>query len=125
MGLSRLGCGGFALLAAFLLVNSCLGPTYNPGVLKAIRAESELLMAKHPLEPPKRWAEIPKSEWPPSIASLQPEIVTVHEWGVHIWIKPFFDGGWGYEIPRDPKVKPMPEGCYSEPGPGVFWHDPC
>jgi len=80
-------------------------------------------MAVHPTQ---GWAVVPEREWPPVIASLHPHAVTVYGWGIDISIKPYFDGGWGYAIPRkDKQDLPMPAACYSEPGQGVFWHDPC
>ena len=125
MAISRLGCGGLAVLAALLLLSSCPGPTYNPGVLKAIKTESEMLAASHPIKPSEHWVHVPESEWPPVIASLKPEWVTVYRWGVDIYVIPFFDGGWGYQVGRSKQDLPMLPGCYSEPSPGVFWHGPC
>jgi hypothetical protein len=102
-----------------------MGPTHDESVLRAIKTESERLVATHPIKPPAHWADIPKREWPPTIAGLRPFSVTVFEWGVDILVRPDFDGGWGYEVPRDKRDLPMPAGCYSEPGPGVFWHGTC
>ena len=117
---------GVAVLATLVLIGGCVFPTYDQSKLKAIRAESMALMAAFPIDPSKRSADVPENRWPPAIAGLRPEHVTVHGWGVDIVIKPYFDGGWGYEIPRtDERDLPMPPGCYSEPGPGVFWHGPC
>ena len=115
----------FAILAAVILIAGCQCPTRNQTRLKAIKAEAELLMKTHPIKPPKDWAHLPKSQWPPAIAKLEPYSVTIHPWGVDISTKPYFDGGWGYMIPRQEKDLPMPAGCYSEPGPGVYWHGPC
>ena len=70
-------------------------------------------------------ADVAETAWPPVIASLRPHFVAVHTWGVSISIKPYFDGGWGYHVARSKRDLPMPEGCYSEPGEGVFWHGPC
>lgn len=118
--------GGALLLSAMLtLLCGCTGPSRDQAVLQAIKAETELLATTHPITPPQGWADVPEHEWPPTIASLQPNAVTIHPWGVHISIKPYFDGGWGYGIPRRKQDLPMPEQCYSEPGPGVFWHGPC
>ena len=41
--------------------------------------------------------------------------------------KPFFDGGWGYGVPRSGKKEDlgMVLGCWSEVSPGLFWHGPC
>jgi hypothetical protein len=99
-------------------------PTHNQSELKAIKAEAQSLVATHPIKP-KGWVDVPKSEWPPVIASLQPYSVTVHTWGVDISIKPYFDGGWGYAVSRNKRDLPMLEKCWSEPGQGVFWHGPC
>jgi hypothetical protein len=114
-----------AVLAALILVAGCERPTRNQVALKAIKAESELLMKTHPIRPPETSVEVPSSLWPPAIAKRHPESVTVYEWGVEILTKPYFDGGWGYMIPRRKQDVPMPSSCYSEPGPGVYWHGPC
>lgn len=113
-----------AFLAALVLLTGCAWPTFDQAALKAIRAEALLLMKTHPIKPPKDWAKVPKSQWPPAIAKLQPESVTVYEWGVDIWTNPHFDGGWGYHVPRRKEDLPRPAGAYSEPGPGVYWHGP-
>ncbi|MGH6614900.1 hypothetical protein [Sphingomonas sp.] len=118
----------FAVFAALTLLTGCAIPsipTFSQSRLKAIKAESQLLMATHPIEPSKGWADIPKNQWPPVIASLQPFDVTVYKWGVNIGIKPYFDGGWGYHIGRSKQELPMPPGCYWELSLGVFWHGPC
>ena len=82
-------------------------------------------MADHPVDLRQGWAEVSKRQWPPVIANLRPQFVSVHEWGVAIMIEPGFDGGWGYEIPRNKEDLPKPASCYAEPGRGVFWHGPC
>jgi hypothetical protein len=112
-----------ALLAVIALLGGCAVPTYNPWKLRAIRVEAQSLMARYPVTPSHGWVEVPKSEWPPVIASLRPELVTVDEWRVHIWIKPFFDGGWGYSVRRDDRGA-LPR-CHSALGQGVLWHTPC
>lgn len=114
-----------AFVAALLLLGGCELPTRNQATLKEIKAESEQLMKAYPIVPPDAWVNVPRDHWPPAIAKLEPFLVTVHEWGVDISTKPYFDGGWGYMIPRRKQDLPMPAGCYSEPGPGVFWHGPC
>lgn len=114
-----------AFVSALVLLTGCERPTHDQTALKAIKTESEMLMKAYPIVPTKGWTDVPKSQWPPAIAKLHPQSVTVHEWGVDISTKPYFDGGWGYMIPRREKDVPMPAGCYSEPGPGVFWHGPC
>ena len=121
--MARLSLG--AGLAMFALLCSCAGPSHDEAVLRAIRAESERLMATHPIKATQGWVVVPKNEWPPVIASLHPFDVAVFEWGVGITIKPYFDGGWGYDVTRGKRDLPMPAGCYSEPSPGVFWHGPC
>lgn len=115
----------FAVLAVLALIGGCTCPTHNQSTLRTIRTESQLLKATHPIDASKGWAEVPKSQWPPVIASLQPHSVTVYGWGVDILIKPYFDGGWGYGIARSKQDLPMASTCYSELGQGVFWHGPC
>lgn len=100
-------------------------PISDPVRLKAVRAEALSLMATYSPKPSRSYASLPKRQWPATIASLRPQIVLVDEQGVEILIKPFFDGGWGYQVTRDPRSLPMPRQCYSEVSPGVFWHDPC
>lgn len=113
----------FAILVALPLLVSCERPTSDQSVLMAIKAESRTLMAAYP---PKESTSIPKNSWPPAIASLQPESVTVYRQGIDIKTKPGFDGGYGYEVPRnDKRDLLMPPACYSELGQGVFWHGPC
>ena len=113
-----------AVLLPLTLLSGCPPhPSYNPFVLDAIRAESRVLIATYPTT---AIARVPDDRLPPVIASLKPESVTVHRWGVDIMTKPFFDGGWGYQVPRrDKRDLPMLPDCYSEPSPGVFWHEPC
>ncbi|HEX8442418.1 MAG TPA: hypothetical protein VF631_02090 [Allosphingosinicella sp.] len=115
MTIGGIGASGalFAALAALPLLSGCAWPTYSQSTLKAIKTESQLLMTANPIKPAERWTSVPQSQWPPVIASLHPYSVTVHQWGVHISIKPYFDGGWGYMIPRDKRDLPMPEACYS------------
>lgn len=121
----RMRFGTFAVLIIFLLVNSCLGPTYQVTTLRAIKAEARHLMTTYPIDPADGWADVPKSALPPAIASLDPKIVMLRRDKVLIIILPFFDGGWGYEIVERRDELGMLEGCYSEPYPGVFWHGPC
>lgn len=49
----------------------------------------------------------------------------VHQWGLDIVVKSYFDGGWGYHITDQARELPMPEGCYTKLAEDVFWHDPC
>ena len=121
----RRGAALTAMAIALALLSGCMGPTHDPSTLKAIKAESQRLIASHPITPPKGWAVVPRSEWPPVIASLRPYFVSVHPWGVDIMIKAEFDDNWGYEIPRNGQKPQFSGECYSEPGEGVFWHYPC
>lgn len=111
----------FAVIA---LLSGCTRPISDPVKLQAVKTESQSLAARHPMTSAQRSIEVPKSEWPPAIASLHPEIVWIHQWGVNITIKSYFDGGWGYDIPRAGHQPRMPAECYTEPSQGVFWHDP-
>ena len=114
----------FAILALALL-NSCSLPTYDPEKQRAIRTEAQALMARYPISRAEQWADVSKGGWPPVIASLDPYRVTVHSWGVNIWVKPYFDGGWGYHVATNKRDLPLPENCYSELSQAVFWHGPC
>ena len=116
---------GGIVLVTMLLLGGCERPSSDRAKLDAIKAEAFSLMTLYPVETTQSRREIPKDEWPSSIASLRPESVTVHWWGVDITTRPYFDGGWGYEIPRHGQELPMPAECYSEPSQGVFWHGPC
>lgn len=113
-----------AFVSALVLLTGCAWPTYNQATLKAIKTESEHLMKAYPIVPPKHSVRVPRGHWPPAIEKLRPESVTVYEWGVDIWTNPYFDGGWGYHVPRRKQDLPRPAGAYSEPGPGVYWHGP-
>ena len=93
--------------------------------LEHVRTEAFALMGTHPVAPQSSWRNIPKAEWPPTIASLNPSGVTVYAGGVDIMTRPSFDGGWGYNVPRNRRDLLMPANCYSEPSAGVFWHGPC
>jgi hypothetical protein len=74
--------------------------------------------------PTKAYATLPKGQWPHAIAALGPELVTVYEDGVEILIKPGFDGGWGYLVPRSQREPPEPAARYSYLGQGVYWYHP-
>lgn len=115
-----------AILAVVATLEGCPGPTSDAHKLRAIKAEAEALMTSLPDNPPRdKFGGIPKSHWPPAIASLQPHSVYVRPSDVRILTKPDFDGGWGYEIVRDKRDLGMPPDCYWEMIQGVFWHPPC
>lgn len=109
-----------AALTAFALLAGCARPTDDQSDLKAIKAESQALMTRIA----DTDAVVPRSRWPRVIASLNPKGVTVHQDGVDIMIKPYFDGGWGYFVPKDGRKAPQPEGRYSMLGHGVYWYHP-
>lgn len=116
---------GVLLASVLVLLCACARPVTDPAKLVAIRNEALSLAKSHPAPVNQGWAAIPKNQWPPTIASLAPKIVTVDDTGVDILIQHGFDGGYGYEIPRDGRSLAMPAKCYSEPAKGLFWHDPC
>jgi hypothetical protein len=124
----RRGAAFAALAIALTLLTGCTRPTHDQSTLKAIKAESQILMlTEQPVTygtVPKVIVTVPKSRWPRVIASLKPEWVTVFPDGVDIMIKPFFDGGWGYFVPRSEREPPEPAGRYSELGQGVYWYHP-
>ena len=109
----------FAVTAALILLGSCAWPTDDPATLKAINAESQMLMKAYPTD-----AEVPKARWPHAIASLEPELVSINSAGVHITTKPHFDGGWGYFVPRRGQGVPEPVERFEEVGHGVYWWHP-
>lgn len=114
-----------ATVAAVFFLSSCNRPIADAVRLEAIRAEAQALMNTHPPELPRNWRKVSRRQWPTAIASLHPEDVTVHTWGVDIVTKASVDGGYGYEVLRSKANLPMPATCYSEPSQGVFWHGPC
>jgi hypothetical protein len=110
-----------SLLAALALLAACAFPTFDQATLKAIQAESRTLMTTHSGETA---LDVPKSRWPRVIASLEPEFVMVFPDGVEILIKPDFDGGWGYHVPRNERQPPEPAGRYWALSHGVYWFHP-
>lgn len=78
-----------------------------------------MLMKSYPVD-----AKVRKLQWPPRIASLRPEFVSINEDGVHITTKPYFDGGWGYFVPRREGGLPEPVERFEEVGQGVYWWHP-
>lgn len=125
MHAARAGVAILAALAVATSLGGCDRPMFNMAKMKDLKAESFALMRTHPTKRIPGWQEIPKNEWPRVISSLHPNSVTVGQWGVDISTRPFFDGGWGYHVPRNKGDLPLPPGCYSEPSPGVFWYGPC
>lgn len=125
MGRSTYSTMTVATFAAISILGGCNRSISDPEQLKAIRVEAQALMKTLPPEQPNTSKNIPRDQWPAAIARLNPENVTVHAWGVGIMMKAYFDGGYGYDVPRDKTGLPMPAACYSEPIQGVFWHGPC
>lgn len=109
------------VLAALTLLAGCERPTRDQAALKAIKAESQTLMAAWPT---RTYATVPKSRWPRAIAGLKPFDVTVFPDGVDIMTKPYFDGGWGYFVARNERKPPQPAGRFSDLGDGVYWYHP-
>ncbi|WP_375186623.1 hypothetical protein [Sphingobium yanoikuyae] len=114
-----------AVAFATALLSGCTSPISDPGKLRAIESEARSLMVDYPVSSPSGWIDISKRRWPPKMASLKPEAVAVHDWGIDIMMKPGLDGGYGYAIAQSQKDLPMPAKCYSELRQGVFWHIPC
>lgn len=115
----------FAALVGVSILGGCDRPVSDPQQLKAIHAEAQKLMRTHTAQHAGSGRDVPREQWPTVISSLHPENVTVHTSGVGIPVKAGFDGGYGYEVPRNKAGLSMPAACYSEPSPGVFWHSPC
>ncbi len=77
-----------------------------------------MLMRAYPID-----ADPPKAQWPHTNASLEPEFVMINQDGVHITTRAYFDGGWGYSVPRGAQDSPEPAGRFEEAGQGVYsWH---
>jgi hypothetical protein len=114
-------CGAVVLTAILLLVACEPQPTGDKARLRAVRAEAQMLMATGA---PQGDRDVPKQAWPQTIAALHPEFVWVGPEGVEIMTRPYFDGGWGYFVPRDPRRPPTPEGRFEQAGEGVYWHHP-
>lgn len=115
------GKSAFALMIALTLLSSCERPTRDPVKLAAIKTESEILMKA---QTGKNDEFVPNPAWPRGIASLKPDSVSIDADGVHITVKPYFDGGWGYFVPREEQQLPEPVGRFNEAGQGVYWWHP-
>jgi hypothetical protein len=112
------------LAIALTVLAGCARPTTDQSMLKAIKAECQALLMIPPIEG-TTYSDVPKSRWPRVIASLKPEFVTILRPGVFITVVPYFDGGWGYFVPRSKRDQP-PAGDqqFSEVGQGVYWFHP-
>ena len=113
------------ILVALGIYSAFPHPTHNQSIIRAIAVESQTLMTAHPVHSRGQSANIPKDQWPPAIAALEPYSVTIYYGTVDISTKPSFDGGWGYGFAQDKRNLTMPVACWSELGNGVFWHGPC
>ena len=116
---------GWCGIAALALLGGCDRPIFHMTRLQQVRTEAFLLMRSHPVDPASNARDVPRTEWPPAIASLNPVWVDVRVGSVDIITREFFDGGWGYNVPRSKRDLSMPARCYSEPSEGVYWHGPC
>ncbi len=112
-----------AVIAMIVLLapTCCHGPTGNPTTLSAIRVESRALM-----QGPDFWwtAGDTDRRLPPTIAQLRPDIVSVDRDGVDIYAPNFFDGGWGYHVPRVPNPSPDTVFRHQRVADGVYWFHP-
>jgi hypothetical protein len=123
------GCLRIALpiviLAVLAIYCAFPHPLSNQTKLKAIAAEAQQLMAAYPVSPAGESVEVPRDKWPPTIASLKPWAVFVHQGMVDIPTILSFDGGWGYGFATDKRNLTMLVECWSELGHSVYWHGPC
>jgi len=125
MGRSRNLNAAVAVPFATAFLSGCTSPISDPVMLRALEGEVRSLITDYPVSAPNGLVDIPMNRWPPKIAGLKPEAVTVYRWGVDIMVKPGLDGGYGYAVPKNQEDLPMPAKCYSELRQGVFWHGPC
>jgi hypothetical protein len=111
-------------------------PVRDPAVLKALNAEARVLIAKK-FVTTKKWSReanvegehgeitVRKTEWPPTIASLHPEFVTVYPGdSVEILTEIYFDGGWGYWVQIGNSQLPGPKERYEYLGENVYFWSP-
>lgn len=101
------------------LVSGCERPVSDWSKLGKIKAEAQVLMAAHPSD-----AKVERTRWPREIASLNPEFVMIDAAGVHIIKRAYFDGGWGYFVPRIEGKLPEPVERFKKAGAGVYWWHP-
>ena len=125
----------FGFLALLIAANVRF-PNRDPAFLKALNAESRALMAKK-FVTTRKWSreanvegdygdiKVRKAEWPPTIASLHPEFVTVYPGhSVEILTEIYFDGGWGYRVQPGDKEFPEPKPRYEYLGEDIYFWSP-
>ena len=111
----------FALWAELALALGCVRPTRDPEALQAIKADAQVLLAAYPAA---AHASVPQDRWPRHIASLKPDFVSVDQYGADITTKAYFDGGYGYFVPRQGQGTPGPAERYRKLAPGIYWFRP-
>ncbi|HEX2593324.1 MAG TPA: hypothetical protein VHL34_17610 [Rhizomicrobium sp.] len=118
----------FGALAVAFALAGCAWPTHDEATLKGVAVACQHLMTTEALDtdygPYPKYSGVPQKRWPPAIASLHPQDVSVFQTGCDIQIKPMFDGGWGYFVPRARGQLPEPRGRYTDLGYGVYWYRP-
>ncbi len=97
-------------------------PTRDEDTLRTVASEAVALTKKHSAS---ARVELASDDWPPAIASLKPESVTVSAKRVDIQIRHYFDGGWGYAFATDKQELGMLPECWSDLGQDLYWHGPC
>lgn len=96
-------------------------PPESPSTLRAIAGEARDLMRR----PRSEWNSLgPTSALSPSIAALKPDFIVVNEHGVDIVTTAFFDGGWGYYVPKSSQPKADQIFRHRNLGHGVYWFHP-
>ena len=101
------------------LLSGCERPVSDRSKLSAVKVEAQALMKMYPAG-----AEADRPKWPREIASLKPEFVMIETDGVHIMKRAYFDGGWGYFVPRSKGKLPEPVERFEDAGAGVYWWHP-
>jgi hypothetical protein len=109
----------FIVLGLTVLLASCAQPDRDGEHVRTLAGEARMLLAEYPTD-----AEIPSKRWPPSIARLKPERVSVAGDGLYVIVEHAFVDEWGYYVLRDPDDT-MPEQAgdqtYERLGPGIYW----